>query len=134
MKRGIATLGALLVIATTFWNSCRAGELSVSGTRFLLDGKPFPYTGVSFFNAVYNTNFNASTEARVLWLKKFQRYGINVLRVWAQWDSKLGFIDTSPASTLYESDGTLRPGSLNTLKVILGDADQLGICVELVLF
>ena len=40
------------------------GELTVSGTRFLMDDRPFPYTGLSFFNAIYNTNFNASSEAR----------------------------------------------------------------------
>lgn len=135
MKRGIvAFIGVSLALATTLGNPCRAEELTVSGTRFLLDGKPFPYTGVSFFNAIYNTNFNASTEARGAWLKKFQSYGINVLRAWGQWDSKLGFIDTSPSSTLYEPDGTLRPQSLKTLKAILTETDQLGMCVELALF
>ena len=63
-----------------------AHELTVSGTRFQLDGKPFPYTGVSFFNAIYNPNFNASSEGRVVWIRKFQSFGINVLRVWCQWD------------------------------------------------
>lgn len=135
MKRGvIAFLGALVTFTAIVCNPCRAGELTISGAKFLLDGKPFPYTGVSFFNAIYNTNFNATTEARVAWLKKFQSCGINVLRVWGQWDSKLGFIDANPASTLYEEDGTLRLQSLKTLKAILADADQLGMCVEVALF
>jgi hypothetical protein len=114
--------------------SSLAAELTLSGTRFQLDGKPFPYTGVSFFNAIYNTNFNAGSDARVAWLKKFQGYGINVLRVWCQWDSKRGFIDTSRTSTMYFADGSLRPEPLATLKSILADADKLGMCVELVLF
>lgn len=135
MKRKFVTIiGLSLALVLPFDNPCRAAELTVSGTRFLLDGKPFPYTGVSFFNAIYNTNFNASTEAREAWLKKFLSYGINVLRVWAQWDSKLGFIDTHPNSTLYEPDGALRPQSLKTLKAILADTDRLGMCVELALF
>ena len=110
------------------------GELTVSGTRFLMDDRPFPYTGLSFFNAIYNTNFNASSEARTAWLKKFQGYGINALRVWCQWDSKRGFVDASPTSTMYQPDGSLRPEHLSTLKNILRDADSPGVCVELVLF
>lgn len=111
-----------------------ASELTVSGTRFQLDGKPFPYTGVSFFNAIYNSNFNASSEARVVWLKKFQSYGINMLRVWCQWDSTRGFVDTAPSNTMYHADGSLHAEHLRTLKSILSDADSSGLCVELVLF
>ena len=134
-------LGSLLALVLVFGASAGAAEVSttkhelaVSGTKFLLDGAPFPYTGVSFFNAIYNTNFNASSEARVTWLKKFQSYGINVLRVWCQWDNKRGFVDASPTGTMYLPDGSLRTERLNTLKEILADADQLGMCVELVLF
>jgi hypothetical protein len=121
---------ALLVLAL----GASAAELTISGTRFQLDGKPFPYTGVSFFNAIYNTNFNASSEARVAWLKKFQNYGINALRVWCQWDSKRGFVDASPVGTMYHADGSLRAEHLATVKDILRDTDTLGMCVELVLF
>lgn len=110
------------------------GELTISGTRFQLEGKPFPYTGVSFFNAIYNTNFNASSEKRTAWLKKFQDYGINVLRVWCQWDNARGFVDASPASTLYEHDGSLRAHHLTTAKEIVRDCDARGMAVELVLF
>lgn len=123
---------AFLCVATLMRIS--AGELTISGTRFRLDGHPFPYTGVSFFNALYNTNFNASSQARVAWLKKFQSYGINVLRVWGQWDNKRGFVDASPASTLYRADGSLRPEHLATLKAILRDCDAQGVVVELVFF
>ena len=54
-----------------------AAEISVSGTRFLLDGKPFPYTGISFFNAIYNRAFNESSAHRAAWLEKFNQYGIH---------------------------------------------------------
>jgi hypothetical protein len=77
-----------------------AHELTVSGTRFLLDGKPVPYTGISFFNAIYNPAFQKSREDRVAWMKKFQRYGINALRVWAQRDSKRGFVDACAECSL----------------------------------
>ncbi len=124
----------LLLILGLCARSLTAGELTISGTSFQLDERPFPYTGVSFFNAIYNTHFNADSATRTEWLKKFQRYGINVLRIWCQWDNKRGFVDASPTSTLYEADGSLHTGPLNTLKEILGDADHLGLCIELVLF
>jgi hypothetical protein len=121
---------ALSIVIT----NVRAAEIAVSGTRFTLDGQPFPYTGVSFFNAIYNPNFNTSSEARITWMKKFQSCGINVLRVWCQWDNKRGFVDAAPDATMYEQDGTLREKPLQTLKALLSDADTLGMCVELALF
>ncbi len=111
-----------------------AGELTVEGTKFRLDGKPFPYCGVSFFNALYNPTFNASSAERSVWLKKFQSYGVNVLRVWCQWDNSRAFVDASPESTMYEPGGGIRSRPLATLKDLLTDADRLGMCVELVFF
>ena len=40
------------------------GELQIRGTRFYMDGKPFPYTGLSFFNAIYSPNFNGTEAER----------------------------------------------------------------------
>ena len=42
-------MGATAVTAAPSKN-----EITVSGTCFLLNGKPFPYTGISFYNAIYN--------------------------------------------------------------------------------
>lgn len=131
VKAWVVLVAALAFLAA---RPLHAAELTVSGTRFLLDGKPFPYTGVSFFNAIYNPTFNTSSEARIAWLKKFQSYGINVLRVWCQWDNARGFVDASPKNTMYEADGSLRVAHLATLKAILADADKLGVCVEVVFF
>ena len=109
-------------------------EITVSGTRFLLNGKPFPYTGVSFFNAIYNPNFNKNSQERKQWLRKFKRYGINVLRVWCQWDNKRGFVDAGAGKSMYEPNGTLRVEHLKTLQELLTDADAEGVVVELALF
>jgi hypothetical protein len=108
--------------------------LSVQGTHFLMDGEPFPFTGISFFNAVFNPAFNESSAARRQWLAKFQRYGINVIRIWCQWDGRPQYADAGPGSTLYNPDGTLRPKPLQTLKDILADAGAAGMGVELTLF
>ena len=130
----------LLVLATGFGAqaqtnlSSQSHRIAVAGTHFTLDEKPFPYTGLSFFNAIYNPTFNVSSEARRKWLKKFQQYGINVLRVWCQWDNTRGFVDASPTNTMFGADGALRPTPLATLKAILSDADRLGMCVEVVIF
>jgi hypothetical protein len=117
-----------------FLSAASAAELTVSGNTFQLDGKPFPYTGISFFNAIYNPTFNRDSDERTRWLERFRSYGINVLRIWAQWDSKRGFADACPACSLYDPDGKLRANHLATLKGIATDADKLGMVVELVLF
>ncbi|MFN4146488.1 MAG: hypothetical protein ACK4GN_11740 [Runella sp.] len=110
------------------------GDLTIRGTTFWRDGQPFAFTGVSFFNAIYNPTFNKSSEERKKWMSKFQRYGITVLRIWAQWDNKHKFVDSTPTTTLYHPDGSLRGEHLATLKAIITDAEQLGMIVELVLF
>jgi len=116
---------------------CRATEsrvLSITGTHFQLDGQPFPYTAVSFFNAIYNPAFNRSSESRKASIARFQKYGINVLRVWCQWDNLRGFVDVSPECTLYQPDGSLRPANVAALKAVISDANDLGVVVQVVLF
>jgi hypothetical protein len=109
-------------------------ELTIAKTAFRLNGEPFPYTGISFFNAIYNPAFNKNQVDRKKWLQQFQRYGINVLRVWGQWDNKCGFVDASPTNTLYYPDGRLRHEHVNTLKAISKDAADLKMVIELALF
>jgi hypothetical protein len=113
---------------------CDAAELTVKGRHFLLDGKPFPLTGVSFFNAIHNDAFNESTEARRQWMRKFQKYGVNMLRVWGQWDNKRGFVDTCPECSLYQSNGDLRAKPLARLKALCADADALGMVIEFAMY
>ncbi len=108
--------------------------ITIQGTRFLLDGQPFPLTGVSFFNAIYNPEFNRDTATRRQWLAKFQKYGVNMIRAWAQWDNPNGFVDAGPDRTLFTAQGTLHAPHVATLRAILADADALGMVVELALF
>jgi hypothetical protein len=131
--RVAAMLLAVLLLALPGAAQTRA-EISVSGTGFLIDGKPFAYTGLSFFNAIYNPAFNASSSARRDWITKFKKYGINVFRIWCQWDNARGFVDAGPARTLYHQDGRLRADHLRTLKAILSDAADAAVVIELVLF
>lgn len=126
---------ALALFASTGLHAADAAvEITTAGTDFKVDGAPFPFTGVSFFNAVFNPTFNRDSATRREWLRKFRSYGINVLRIWAQWDNTRGFVDGSPTSTLYHSDGSLRAEHLATLKAILDDARAEGMVVEFCLF
>src|SRR5687768_8291394 len=136
MSRSVILFLRVLFAIGSFAPLCAADSrlLSVSGTRFLLDGQPFPYTGISFFNALYNPEFNRAVESRRQWIEKFKKYGINVLRVWCQWDAKLPFVDAGPEHTLYLADGNLREAPLATLKALINEANDAGIVIQVVLF
>lgn len=112
----------------------RSPVLGVEGTHFTLDGADFAFTGVSFFNALYNEAFNRDAGSRGDWLRRFQAYGINVVRVWGQWDSRRGFMDSSPDATLYREDGTLHAAPMDRLHALCAAAAGLGMAVELALF
>lgn len=131
----VSCLLALSASAATGESAPPKGHvLGISGTCFTLDGEPFPYTGISFFNAIYNPAFNKDSATRRQWLAKFQKYGINVLRIWGQWDNKRTFVDLGPDKTLYHPDGSLRAEHVATLKAIVADADAMGMVVLLALF
>lgn len=112
-----------------------AGQvITVSGTRFQMDGEPFHYTGVSFFNALFNPEFNKDASTRGAWLDKFNRYGINMLRVWGQWSMRGVFVDSCPTCNLYEKDGSLRPEPLERLKLLAAAAAERKMGIELAFF
>jgi len=124
----------LVILYSEKGSSQGTNTITVKGTDFELNGKPFEFTGVSFFNAIYNTGFNKSSDTRRDFLKKFNKSGINVLRVWCQWDNGRGFVDSGKDKTMYEPDGKLDPEHLARLKRILEDADSEGTVILLVLF
>ncbi len=108
--------------------------ISVSDTRFEMNGQPFEFTGVSFFNALFNEEFNKNSDTRIKYIREFKDSGINVLRVWCQWDNVRGFIDGGTGKTLYNTDGSLKPELISRLKEIVKDADDEGVVILLALF
>ncbi|MCX2739510.1 cellulase family glycosylhydrolase [Pontibacter anaerobius] len=135
MKKTLLLLSLLICFFLSSAVSAQSQhEITISNTSFFRNGDPFHYTGIGFFNALYNPAFNKSGEDRGQWLDKFNKYGINVLRVWAQWDNSRGFVDAGPGATLYMPNGQLRPQPLERLKALLTDADRRGMVVQLVLF
>jgi hypothetical protein len=120
--------------------------LGVSGTRIHLDGQPFRYQGLSFFNALYNPTFNQDDETRRHWLAYCRSWGITALRVWGDWRTTNGWIDEGPAQSLWvypgrerrnvlhEPPGTLNEPAVERLKRLLEIADELHMVIELALF
>jgi hypothetical protein len=134
MKKTVRLILILTYMGSTIVNAQIKNELKVKGTGFEMNGMPFEYTGVSFFNALYNKEFNQNSEKRRGYIRKFNEYGINVLRVWCQWDNGRGFADSESESTLYTTEGSLKPDVLATLKSLCVDANEEGTIILLVLF
>jgi hypothetical protein len=83
--------------------------LGVAGSKLTLDGEPFFYQGLTFFNALYNPAFNLAADERRAWVRKFKANGINALRVMCQWDyaAPAAFIDLAPDHSMYtDEDGS----------------------------
>ncbi|MBM3890814.1 MAG: hypothetical protein FJ388_17020 [Verrucomicrobia bacterium] len=72
----LLALAALAVFAApaTSAQPPSSHAISVPGTKFLLDGAPFPFTGISFFNAIYNPAFNKDSATRRQWLEKLYHH------------------------------------------------------------
>ena len=110
--------------------------LSIDGSRLLLDGRPYPFQGLSFFNALYNPTFNARAEDRVKWLHVFKDNGVNALRVWCQWDftPPCVFVDVAPPNTMYSDEGAIRDEHWQTLATLIEAANDLEMVIEVTLF
>jgi hypothetical protein len=134
LKIYIFLISILFIFYPVVTNAQSTPILSIKGTHFMMDGKPFDFTGVSFFNALYNPTFNKDEQARIFWLKKFNDYGITVLRVWAEWNNDRGFVDACDSCRLYYKAGSLKSLYLDRLKHLLKTAASLNMVVELVLF
>jgi len=125
-----------LVLSNLYFSAFaqKTNEIKVKGNGFEMNGKPFEYTGISFFNALYNKEFNKNHETRLSYIKSFKEHGINVLRIWCQWDNHSGYIDSGKGRTLYNDNGSLKPELVSRLNEIITDANSEGVVVLLVLF
>jgi len=117
-----------------------------------MDGAPYEYQGLSFFNALYNPSFNASDEACRGWLRRFRAWGITALRVWGDWRVQNGWVDEGPdhslwiypgttryasgeiRNRLYEPEGEIQTEALARLTRLLTLADEEGMVIEIALF
>ncbi len=68
-----------------------------------MDGVPFGFRGLSFFNALFNSSFNRDDGVRRAWVTKFRDNGVTALRVWCQWDFSAPhvFADVGPGEACF---------------------------------
>jgi hypothetical protein len=99
-----------------------AADLSVTGTRFTLDGKPTFLLGISYYGAL-----GATDETVRLDLDDMRRDGFNWVRVWATWTS--GGEDVSAV----HPDGSPREPHLTRLRKLVEACDARGMAVDVTL-
>ena len=113
---------------------CLTKTLSVKGAKFYLDGTEFDLQGVSFFNAIFNEEFCRPDESMEHYLNRFLDYGINMVRVWCEWDfggAAGQFADVVTGETsLFDYRGHIRSVYAQRLERLLLAADHLGMVVE----
>ncbi|MGC9318649.1 MAG: hypothetical protein ACP5KN_11530 [Armatimonadota bacterium] len=99
----------------------QATELSIDGTRFLLDGQPAFLTGISYYAGLART-----PELMARDLDDLRELGVNWLRVWATWDRH----QTQPA--LDEGGAGVEP-AMSALRDLVRLADERGMVVDVTL-
>ena len=114
----------------------RGTGIQISGTKLLMDGQPFFLQGVSFFNALYNPTFNRGDDERRLWLRTFRDNGVNLIRVFLQWDRLPDFplVDVTPDATLDTPEGEVRDDVFARLEALIRATEDLGMALETCLF
>lgn len=104
--------------------------LSVQGTRFLLDGKPFEMWGIRVVNALWD---DQQTQELLAAMPQYRAYGINTLGVNLQGGSPGFEIDANGkwySNSAFRSDGTLKPEYMERLRAILERARELDMVVN----
>lgn len=108
-------------------------RLTVTGTGLFLNGEPFFYQGISFFNALFNESFNASDASVRDYLDRFCQSGINALRVWCTWNFPAdthGFADSSSDACLFTYRGDVKAKYADRLLRLMELADEKDMVVE----
>lgn len=134
LRPSLFLLGIFLFTQPASSEAQNTPELSIQGAHFKLNEQPFDFMGISFFNALYNPAFSGDKQTQLYWLKELNSYAITVIRIWAEWNNDLGFVNTCDSCILYNRDGSLRLLYLTRLKTLLTNAGSLNMVVELVLF
>ncbi|MDZ7392235.1 MAG: hypothetical protein ONB25_04930 [candidate division KSB1 bacterium] len=132
-----AVIATGLVILSSLQMTHAGNVLSVDGTRFRLDGKPFDMWGVRVPNALWD---DATVEACIRELPKYLAYGVNTIYVNLQgcWPGFDRNIDPNTGmyydSSTFEPDGSLRPQYLARLRRLLEATRELNMVVNVCYF
>ncbi len=127
-------LFAMLTLLSIFaggFSSVQGGEvLSVQGTRFYLDGKPFEMWGIRVVNALWD---DQQTQELLVAMAQYRSYGINTIGVNLQGGSPGFEIDANGkwySNSGFGSDGSLTPEYMERLRAILERARELDMVVN----
>jgi len=97
-------------------------RLAIDGARFTVNGKPAFLYGISYYGAL-----GASEEFMREDLADMQRYGLNWIRVWANWAA------FSNNVSVVDEEGRARPPFLSKLQWLVGECDRRGMLVDVTL-
>ncbi|MBC7262287.1 MAG: hypothetical protein H5T63_09760, partial [Chloroflexi bacterium] len=126
------------VLLALFWGTARSGDvLSIDGTRFRLDGKPFDMWGVRVPNALWD---DATVQACINELPTYLSYGVNTIYVNLQGCSPEFDRNIDPNtgkyydSSTFNPDGSLRPQYIARLRRLLEATRNLNMVVNICYF
>ncbi|MCR4437672.1 MAG: PKD domain-containing protein [bacterium] len=128
MLRGLTI--ALMVFVGSVAPLQGGDVLSVQGTRFLLDGKPFEMWGIRVVNALWD---DQQTQELLVAMSQYRAYGINTIGVNLQGGSPGFEIDANGkwySNSAFRSDGSLKPEYMERLRAILERARELDMVVN----
>lgn len=106
--------------------AAKAGFVRASGTRFVVDGRPFVYAGTNCYYLMTRAADPAKREAVDEVLNKCAAMGLTVVRTWA-------FCDGPGANRLQTAPGKYNERVLRGLDYVLHRASRLGLRLVLVL-
>jgi hypothetical protein len=109
--RVIAVLVAICVLTT----EAHAQKLSIEGDRFVVDGQPRFLTFLSMFGLMGAPDISAD-------LQTIKKFGFDGFRIWPN-------LNTGPQ--LFDSDGSVRPASMDRLRSILDVARRERLIVDI---
>ena len=122
----------LLLILVPCAPASAGDTLSVDGTRFLLDGRPFDMWGVRVVNALWDDN---ETQELIDAMPEYLLHGVNTVGVNLQGGYPGFNIDPQTGkwweNNSFNSDGTLKPEYMERLRLILERARELNMVVNL---
>jgi hypothetical protein len=116
VKQFLITFAALLLMVSV----APATELSVTGERFVVDGKPTFLLGCSYYGALGAPDTTISAD-----LDQLQRLHFNWIRVWADWTAFGADLSAVDGAT-----GDPRQPYLDKLVNLCADCDRRGMIVD----
>ncbi len=124
VRRGFAAMWTVLsvVAGLLMTHTTPAAELGISGSQFVIDGKPTFLLGISYYGAL-----GASEEVITADLDQMKRLGLRFIRVWATWAAFENDV------TAFDDQGRPRDPYFSRLRRLVAQCDRRGMIVDITL-